>query len=61
VINPVAVKSLMRVLGLPVGTLRKPLRVLEGEALLKGVRIVQELGLDKQYGYQVQPKLARVA
>jgi 4-hydroxy-tetrahydrodipicolinate synthase len=60
-INPVAVKSLMRALGLPVGALRKPLRNLEGEALLKGVRIVQELGLDKQYGYQVQPKLAKVA
>ena len=52
-INPVAVKSLMRALGMPVGALRKPLRNIEGEALARGVRYVQELGLDKQYGYKV--------
>jgi 4-hydroxy-tetrahydrodipicolinate synthase len=52
-INPVAVKSLMRALGMPVGALRKPLRNIEGEALARGVRHVQELGLDKQYGYKV--------
>ena len=45
-------------LGLTVGALRKPLRNLEGEALSKGVRIVQELGLDKKYGYAVQAKVA---
>ena len=39
-INPVAVKSLMKALGLPAGDLRKPLTGLEGEALAKGVRIV---------------------
>lgn len=60
-INPVAVKSLMRALGMPVGALRKPLRNLEGDALAKGVRIIQELGLDKRYGYKVQEKLARAA
>ncbi len=60
-INPVAVKSLMRAVGLPVGALRKPLRNLEGEALLKGVRIVQELGLDKKYGYTIQARLAKAA
>lgn len=59
-INPVAVKSLMLALGMPVGRLRKPLRNLEGEALMKGVRIVRELGLDKKYGYRIQPKLASV-
>ena len=48
----------MRALGLTVGALRKPLRNLEGEALSKGVRIVQELGLDKKYGYAVQAKVA---
>src|SRR5713226_409625 len=37
-INPVAVKSLMKALGLPAGDLRKPLTGLEGEALAKGVR-----------------------
>src|SRR6266545_892754 len=54
-INPVAVKSLMKALGLPAGDLRKPLTGLEGEALAKGLRIIQELGLDKQYGYKVGP------
>ena len=54
-INPVAVKSLMKALGLPAGDLRKPLSNLEGEALAKGIRIVQELGLDKKYGYRVKP------
>ena len=54
-INPVAVKSLMKALGMPAGDLRKPLTNLDGEALAKGVRIVQELGLDKQYGYKVGP------
>ncbi len=60
-INPVALKSLMRALGLPVGPLRKPLRNLEGEALAKGLRIVQELGLDRKYGYTIQPRLAQAA
>jgi 4-hydroxy-tetrahydrodipicolinate synthase len=50
-INPVAVKSLMKACGLPVGDLRKPLRNLEGPALDAGIRIVRELGLDRKYGY----------
>lgn len=54
-INPVAVKSLMKAVGLPAGDLRKPLTNLEGEALAKGIRIIQELGLDKRYGYRVKP------
>lgn len=60
-INPVAIKSLMRAVGLPVGPLRKPLKPLEGEALARGVRIVRELGLDKQYGWSIEPRLARAA
>jgi 4-hydroxy-tetrahydrodipicolinate synthase len=59
-INPVAVKSLMKALGMPAGDLRKPLSNLEGEALAKGIRIVQELGLDQRYGYKVRP-IAAVA
>src|SRR6201989_2134430 len=47
-INPVAVKSLMKALGLPAGDLRKPLTSADGEALAKGVRIVAELGLDRK-------------
>lgn len=50
-INPVAVKSLMKALGMPSGHLRKPLKGLEGEPLKKGLRIVKELGLDRQYGW----------
>ena len=60
-INPVAVKPLMKALGLPAGDLRKPLSGLDGEALAKGVRIVQELGLDKRYGYKVGPLSAVAA
>ncbi len=61
VINPVAIKSLMRAVGLPVGALRKPLKNFEGEALARGIRIVRELGQDKQYGWSIEPRLARAA
>src|SRR5438034_7055808 len=54
-INPMPLHSLLKTLGLPAGDLRKPLTNLDGEALAKGIRIVQELGLDKQYGYKVGP------
>lgn len=50
-INPVAIKSLMKAVGMPAGDLRKPLKGLEGEALQKGLRAVKELGLDKKYGW----------
>jgi 4-hydroxy-tetrahydrodipicolinate synthase len=60
-INPVPVKSVMKALGLPSGDLRKPLTNLEGEALAKGLRIVQELGLDKKYGYKLRPLSAVAA
>jgi 4-hydroxy-tetrahydrodipicolinate synthase len=51
-INPVAVKSLMKALGLPSGDLRRPLTGLDADALAKGLRIVQQLELDKRYGYK---------
>lgn len=54
-INPVAVKSLMKAVGLPAGELRRPLTGLEGEALARGIRIVQELGLDTKYGWTIKP------
>src|ERR1043166_443640 len=60
-INPVALKSLMKAIGMPVGFLRKPLRNIEGEALMQGVRTVRELGLDKKYGYKIEPRLAMAA
>src|SRR3954453_6286199 len=61
VINPVALKSLMKAVGLPAGDLRRPLRNLEGDALAKGVQIVRELGLDRKYGYKLPPRLSAVA
>ncbi|MBG6244061.1 4-hydroxy-tetrahydrodipicolinate synthase [Candidatus Symbiopectobacterium sp. 'North America'] len=51
-INPVAVKSLMKAIGLPAGSLRRPLRDLQGDALQNGIRIVNELGLSKKYGFK---------
>ncbi len=51
-INPVAVKSLMRAVGLPAGPLRKPLQPLAPEALAKGLEIVRRLGLDRKYGFR---------
>lgn len=50
-INPVAIKSLMKAVGLPCGELRKPLRGLDAQALAQGLRIVKELELDKRYGW----------
>lgn len=50
-INPVAIKTLMRAVGLPVGSLRKPLRELDTEATRSGLRILQDTGIDLKYGY----------
>ena len=36
-------------------------RAPEGEALAKGIRISQELGLDKKYGYNIKPLSAVAA
>src|SRR6516164_4861997 len=54
-INPVAVKSLMKALGMPAGNLRKPLNALDADALAKGLRIVADLELHKTYGYKLKP------
>jgi 4-hydroxy-tetrahydrodipicolinate synthase len=56
-VNPVPVKSLARVLGLPAGELRKPYRGLSGRALREGVEIVRRLGLDTRYGYAIREDL----
>jgi 4-hydroxy-tetrahydrodipicolinate synthase len=50
-VNPVAVKSLMRALGLPAGDLRRPLIGLDERALAAGLSIVAALGLAERYGY----------
>jgi 4-hydroxy-tetrahydrodipicolinate synthase len=56
-VNPVPVKSLARVLGLPAGELRRPYRGLSGRALREGVEIVRRLGLDTRYGYTIREDL----
>ena len=60
-INPVAVKSLMRALGMPSGALRKPLREMDPLAVQKGVEICRKLGLIEKYGLKPQDQPYRVA
>lgn len=52
--NPVAIKSLMRAIGLPAGPLRRPLQQLSPSALQVGLDIVRDLELDKTYGYSLE-------
>jgi 4-hydroxy-tetrahydrodipicolinate synthase len=56
-VNPVPVKSLARVLGLPAGALRKPYLSMTGRALRHGVEVVQRLGLAERYGYRIREDL----
>jgi 4-hydroxy-tetrahydrodipicolinate synthase len=56
-VNPVPVKSLARVLGLPAGKLRRPYLNLTGRALRNGVAIVEGLGLAAHYGFHVREDL----
>ncbi|WP_376098885.1 4-hydroxy-tetrahydrodipicolinate synthase family protein [Roseomonas sp. CCTCC AB2023176] len=60
-INPVAVKSLMKAVGLPAGDLRRPLRGLDAAHLARGVEIVRRLGLDARYGWRLLPEVPRLA
>lgn len=57
-INPVAVKSLMRAVGLPAGPLRKPLRPLDPAALQVGLDALSALDLDRKYGFKLVPAAA---
>ena len=57
-INPVAIKTLMRAVGLPSGPLRKPLKPLDEAGLKRGLDIVARLGLDRTYGYKLKADLA---
>ena len=59
-INPVAVKSLLRAMGMPAGDLRRPLTLLEGEPLQQGLDIIRDLGVAGKYGYRL-PGVGRVA
>jgi len=51
-------KSLLAVLGLPAGPLRKPQKHLSGAALQNGLKVFQELGLADIYGLSPINKLA---
>ncbi|MFD0979087.1 dihydrodipicolinate synthase family protein [Tropicimonas aquimaris] len=57
-INPVSIKTLMRVIGLPSGPLRKPLQPARPEILQKGLDAVRDLGLVEKYGFAPKPGLA---
>lgn len=54
-VNPVPMKSLMQVVGLPSGPLRRPLKPLSGAALQAGIDAFLALGLDQKYGLDVKP------
>jgi len=54
-INPVAIKSLMRAVGLPSGPLRKPLKPFTGADLQRGLDIATRLELDRIYGFKLKP------
>lgn len=56
-VNPVPVKSLARVLGLPAGRLRRPYLNMTGGALRAGLDIVKRLGLAQRYGYEFREDL----
>ena len=44
----------MHAVGLPAGPLRKPLRLLEAAELDRGLAILEDLELDKKYGFQIR-------
>ena len=54
-INPVAVKTLMRAIGLPAGPLRRPLKPLPQPAIAEALEMMQRLGLDQRYGFRTGP------
>lgn len=54
-INPVAVKTLMRALGMPSGPLRRPLKPLAAAQLQVGIEAVRQLGLEERYGFRLDP------
>jgi 4-hydroxy-tetrahydrodipicolinate synthase len=60
-INPVAIKTLMRAVGLPAGPLRKPLTPINPQALQHGLDICRDLGLDKTYGFKLDAQSAVAA
>jgi 4-hydroxy-tetrahydrodipicolinate synthase len=60
-INPVAIKTLMRAIGLPAGPLRKPLKAAHPDILRKGLEVVAALGLDEAYGFDIGNRAMQAA
>ncbi|XWN29867.1 MAG: dihydrodipicolinate synthase family protein [Devosia sp.] len=56
-INPVAVKTLLRAVGLPAGPLRRPLKALPQPALNDALQMLSRLGVDKTYGWRTSTTL----
>ncbi|MCA5967991.1 dihydrodipicolinate synthase family protein [Pseudomonas syringae pv. syringae] len=50
---PTVTKTMMNAVGLPAGSLRKPLRPIEQAHLNKGLNILKGLGLDKKYKFML--------
>ena len=48
--NPVCIKAALRMMGLPVGALRKPYQELGGSKLEELTRLMEELGVFEKYG-----------
>jgi 4-hydroxy-tetrahydrodipicolinate synthase len=44
----------MNALGMPAGDLRRPLPGLDADAVATGMRIVPDLELDREYGYDMK-------
>jgi 4-hydroxy-tetrahydrodipicolinate synthase len=56
--NPVALKTLMRMVGMPSGPLRKPLQPIDGAQLQAGIDAFERLGLAERYGWTVNLSVA---
>lgn len=56
-INPVAVKTLLRAVGLPAGPLRRPLKALPQPALNDALQMLSRVGVDKTYGWRTSTTL----
>lgn len=55
-VNPVPIKTLMNLVGLPAGPLRRPLKPVTGEVLQAGIDAFNKLGLAERYGLKLNLK-----
>ena len=56
-VNPVALKPLMNVLGLPSGPLRKPLTPISDAQIFEAITICRNLNLDRKYDYSIDASI----